>query len=140
MYLKNSQVSLDLPIPAMPEIETRCGFSSSAAPWKRSLIRRSSRSRPTNGASRLSDFSEPRAPETTRKARQRGMSPDFPFSPWLPGSPGALGVSHGLERPTTDRHYRVAYELLDRTAIALDEGARRVEVTRQKFTDFLRVA
>ena len=53
---------------------------SSAQAWKRSLIWRSSRSRPTNGASSPCDFSEPRSPETTRCARQSGVGPSLPFS------------------------------------------------------------
>ena len=67
-------------MPAMPVSETRCALRSSAEEWKRSLIWRSSRSRPTNGASRPCDFSEPRRPETTRCARQSGVSPSLPLS------------------------------------------------------------
>ena len=50
MYLENSQARRDFPIPAMPVTETRWALSSSADAWKRSLTRRSSRSRPTKGA------------------------------------------------------------------------------------------
>ena len=62
-------------MPAMPVTETRCAFRSSAQAWKSSLICRSSRSRPTNGASSPCDLSEPRRPETTRRARQSGVRP-----------------------------------------------------------------
>ncbi len=40
--------------------------------WKSSLIERSSRSRPTNGASSPADLSAPPRPATTRSARQSG--------------------------------------------------------------------
>ena len=56
----------------------------SAEAWKSSLSRRSSRSRPTNGASNPSPLSAPRAPDTTRSARQSGTSPVLPGSSWLP--------------------------------------------------------
>ena len=46
---------------------------SSAQTWNRSLICRSSRSRPTNGASRPSDFSDPAAPRR-RAARATAAS------------------------------------------------------------------
>ena len=59
-------------MPATPVTETRCALPSSTQPWKKSLISRSSRSRPTKGASSPCDFSEPRAPDTTRKARHSG--------------------------------------------------------------------
>ncbi len=72
MYLKNSQASRLFPMPAIPVTETRCALPSSAQPWKRSLISRSSRSRPTKGASSPCDLSAPRAPETTRSARYSG--------------------------------------------------------------------
>ncbi len=62
--------SRDLPIPAMPVTETRCAFARRREAWKRSLIWRSSRSRPTNGGSSPCDLSEPRKPETTRCAFQ----------------------------------------------------------------------
>ena len=70
----------------MPVTETSCAFFSSAQVWKRSLIWRSSRSLPTNGASRPCDFSVPRTPETTRTARHSGVSPSLPFSSNVPAS------------------------------------------------------
>ena len=57
-------------MPAMPVTETSCAFCSSAEAWKSSFSSRSSRSRPTNGASSPDDRIEPRAPATTRTARQ----------------------------------------------------------------------
>ena len=62
MYFSNSHDSRDLPMPAMPVTETSCAFRSSAEPWNSSLTSRSSRSRPTNGASSAVDRSAPRAP------------------------------------------------------------------------------
>ena len=56
MYLKNSQPSRDLPMPAMPMTETSCARCSSAEAWKSSFTSRSSRSRPTNGGSRPADL------------------------------------------------------------------------------------
>ena len=59
MYLKNSQERRDLPVPATAITETRWAFDSPADAWKSSLITRSSRSRPTNGASRPVERSAP---------------------------------------------------------------------------------
>ena len=47
-------------------------------------IWRSSRSRPTNGASRPADLSAPARPETTRTALHSGVSPCLPLSSKLP--------------------------------------------------------
>ncbi len=58
MYLKNSQASRDLPMPAMP-VTAPGGPAGPPCRRGRSLTSRSSRSRPTNGASRPSDFSGP---------------------------------------------------------------------------------
>ena len=60
MYFSNSQASRDLPIPAMPMTSTSCARRSSAEAWKSSFTSRSSRSRPTNGASRPAERSAPR--------------------------------------------------------------------------------
>ena len=66
MYLKNSHERRDLPVPATAITETRCAFDSSAEAWKSSLITRSSRSRPTNGASSPVERSAPPRPPITR--------------------------------------------------------------------------
>ena len=63
--------SRDLPIPAMPVTETRCALRSSAQAWNRSFICRSSRSRPTNGASSPCDLSEPAQTRRRRAAPAR---------------------------------------------------------------------
>ena len=63
-----------------PSTETSCAFFSSAEPWKSSLTRRSSRSRPTNGASRPRDLSAPPRPAVTRSARKSGSGSALPFS------------------------------------------------------------
>ena len=70
----------------MPVTDRRRALPSSAQAWKRSLIVRSSRSRPTNGASRPCDFSDPRRPDTMRSARHNGVSPSLPFSSKEPAS------------------------------------------------------
>ena len=57
-------------MPAMPATETSAALASSADAWNSSLIRRSSRSRPTKGASSPGAAGPPSAPATTRSARQ----------------------------------------------------------------------
>ena len=86
MYFSNSHDRRDFPMPAMPVTETSCAFCSSAEPWNSSLTSRSSRSRPTNGASRPDERSAPFDPATTRSARQSGTGSALPFSSWLPAS------------------------------------------------------
>ena len=55
------------------------------------------------------------------------------------GTNGALGVVLVRDRRAPDGHHRVADELLDRAAVALDHLAREVEVARQRVADVLRV-
>ena len=50
-----------------------------------------------------------------------------------------LGIILVGDRRTPDRHDRVADELLDRAAVALDDLARRREVAREELTDILGV-
>ena len=52
MYFSNSQASRDLPIPAIPLTEVRCATPLSAESCSRSLMRVSSRERPTKGERR----------------------------------------------------------------------------------------
>ena len=52
---------------------------------------------------------------------------------------GALGVVFLGDRRAPHGHHRVADELLDRAAVALDDVAREVEVARQRVADVLRV-
>ncbi len=54
MYLRNSQASRVLPMPAGPMTDTSRARPSRLVAWNRSLSRRSSSSRPTNGASSVS--------------------------------------------------------------------------------------
>ena len=54
---------------------------------------RSSRSRPTNGASRPVDFSARRAPATTRSARKSCTGSAFPLSSCAPASSNAIAAS-----------------------------------------------
>ena len=56
------------------------------------------------------------------------------------GADGALGVVLVRGRRAPDRHDRVADELLDRAAVAVDHLARQVEVARQGLADVLGVA
>ena len=51
-----------------------------------------------------------------------------------------LRVVLGRRRRSPDRHHRVADELLDRSAVQLDQPAARVEVARQELPHLLRVA
>ena len=56
------------------------------------------------------------------------------------GADGPLGVVLAGDRRAPDGHHRVADELLDGAAVALDDVARHVEVARQRLADLLRVA
>ena len=51
-----------------------------------------------------------------------------------------LGVVLVRDRRAPDRHHRVADELLDRAAVALDQRAARVEVAREQLAHLLGVA
>ena len=53
---------------------------------------------------------------------------------------GPLGIVLVDDRRAPDGHDRIADELLDRAAVALDDLARQVEVARQRVADILRVA
>ena len=55
------------------------------------------------------------------------------------GPDRALGVVLSRCRRSPDRHHRVADELLDRPAVALDQRAGRLEVAREKLAHLLRV-
>src|SRR6266511_2867565 len=96
MYLKYSHPSRDLPMPAIPITDSRWAFRLSTVPWKISLTKRSSRSRPTKGASSPADFIVPRTPATTRKARHRGTGSAFPLRSWTPA--GSYMIAASVER------------------------------------------
>ena len=74
MYFSNSQPSRDLPSPGSPTSTSRPGCRISSTPWKSSFSSRSSRSRPTSGASR-------------------------PSARWAPPTDG----DHRVDRPQRDR-------------------------------------
>ena len=92
-YFSNSHDRRDLPIPAGPLTRTRCARPVSALVWKRSFTRRSSRSRPTNGASRPDDRPSPPRLATTRRARQSRIGSVLPFSSCSPASSKAIAAS-----------------------------------------------
>ena len=56
------------------------------------------------------------------------------------GSDRAFGVVLARDRRAPDGHHRVADELLDRAAVALDQRSAAVEVTRQQLADLLGIA
>ena len=56
------------------------------------------------------------------------------------GADGPLGVVLRRRRRAPDRHHRVADELLDGAAVALDQAPARVEVAREELADLLGVA
>ena len=93
MYLKNSQPSRDLPIPAMPMTDTRCALRSSDVAWNNSLTSRSSRSRPTKGGSSPADLSAPPRPAVTRSARQSETGSALPLSSCSPAEEKAIAAS-----------------------------------------------
>ena len=73
MYFRNSQARRLLPMPAGPMTDTSRVRLSRAVAWNRSLSRRSSSSRPTNGASSaLAADCARRRSATTRRARHAG--------------------------------------------------------------------
>ena len=86
MYLKNSQPSRDLPTPAGPDTSTSRGTRRSTAAWNKSLIVRSSASRPVSGASRPSIRCTPPTPASTRVARHSRCGSALPFSACSPAS------------------------------------------------------
>ena len=93
MYLSNSHTRRDLPIPAAPTTDTRWARPSSPVACSVSLISRSWRSRPTNGGSSPVTRMSPRAPATTRAARQSWTGSDLPFSSWAPASSYSIAAS-----------------------------------------------
>ena len=103
MYLRNSQPSRDLPVPAGPDTRTSRGTRRSAAAWKSSLTVRSSASRPVSGASSPSTRCEPPAPASTRVARHNRTGSALPFSWCSPVSanPTALPASRYVAPSTS---------------------------------------
>ena len=93
MYFENSQASRLLPMPAGPMTETSRARRSRPVAWNRSLSRRSSSSRPTNGASSVSARLRPPSSATTRSARQAGTGLALPLSVCSPASSNAIALA-----------------------------------------------
>ena len=73
-------------MPPTPSTATSRARRSSAVAWNSSLTRRSSRSRPVNGASSPAARRVPPRPATTRSARHSGTGSALPLSWWTPAS------------------------------------------------------
>ena len=104
MYFSNSQASRDLPIPAIPMIETSCARCSSTEAWNSSFTSLSSRSRPTNGASRPVERIEPRARRRPRGALATAApARPFPSARATPASSYAIDASAArfVDSPTS---------------------------------------
>ena len=80
-------------MPGDADDRTRCARPSSAVAWNRSLTRRSSRSRPANGASSAAARPSPPRLATTRSARQSWTGSALPFSSCSPASSYAIAAS-----------------------------------------------
>ncbi len=93
VYFENSQPRRLLPIPAGPITDTSRARRSRPVAWNRSLSRRSSSSRPTNGASTVSDRLRPPSSATTRTARQAGTGLVLPLSVCSPASSKTIALS-----------------------------------------------
>src|ERR1700691_3628743 len=91
-YFSNSQPSLDLPTPAGPETSTSRGTRRSAAAWNRSLIVRSSASRPVSGASSPSTRWTPPTADSTRVARHSRADSALPLSRCSPASANPIAL------------------------------------------------
>ena len=85
-------------MPAMPVTCTRWARDCSAEAWNGSLTRRSSRSRPTKGASRPSERRAPPRAAVTRTARHSGTGSTFPFRTCSPACSKAIACSLALRR------------------------------------------
>jgi hypothetical protein len=92
VYFENSQPSRLFPMPAGPTTLTRRMRPSRPVAWKRSLSSRSSSSRPTNGASSVSERPRPPTSATTRIARQAGSGAALPFSSRPPADSKAIAA------------------------------------------------
>ena len=94
-YFANSQARRLLPMPAWPDDRHQPGATLAAVAWKRSLSRRSSSSRPTNGASSASARFRPPRSATTRSARQAGTGAALPLSVCSPAGSKAMARLRG---------------------------------------------
>ncbi len=90
-------------MPPGPMTLTRRGRRSRPVAWNRSLSRRSSSSRPTNGASRASLRLRPPRSATTRRARQAGTGAAFPLSACSPAGSKAIArdAARSVASPTS---------------------------------------
>ena len=83
--------------------QTRRRFSRPVA-WKRSLSRRSSSSRPTNGASSASARLRPPRSATTRRARHAGTGACLPLSTCSPAASKAIAAARRALGRLADEH------------------------------------
>ena len=104
MYFSSSQTSRLLPMPPGPVIETRRARRSRPTVWSCSFSCRSSSSRPTNGASRVSVRPWPPRCATTRSACHAGTGLVLPLSEWSPIGSKTIADSAARLRGLADQH------------------------------------
>ena len=103
MYFSNSHVSRLLPMPPMPVMLTRRVRPSRSVAWYSSLTSRSSSSRPTNGASSVSERPRPPRSATTRTALKAGTGAILPLSIWSPAGSKTIAelAARCVDSPTS---------------------------------------
>ena len=125
MYLRNSHASRLLPMPAGPMTDTSRSRALAPVAWNRSLSRRSSSSRPTNGASRRLRAVPPADARPRHAARARPAPAPLALERLLAGRlerDGAAGRALG----------RLAHE--DRSRAAATDWRRAAVLTRSPAT------
>ena len=102
MYLLNSHVRRLLPMPAGPMTDTTLSFFSRPVAWNRSLSRRISSARPTNGGSSPDARLRPPRSATTRNARQAATGACLPLSTCSPAGSKAIAAlaARWVDSPT----------------------------------------
>ena len=95
MYLRSSQASRLLPMPPWPVTDRSRTRRSREVAWRKSLSRRSSSSRPTNGASMPSLRPWPPRSATTRRARHAGTGAGLPLRSCSPAGSKAIAARRG---------------------------------------------
>src|SRR5947209_178756 len=133
MYFSSSHTKRLLPIPAGPVVDARRMRRSRPVVCRSSLRRRRSSSRPTNGASSVSQRPAPPRCATTGGAgsdrvHQLERRANRPLGVVLVGGGGA-----------PDSHDRVSDEFFDGASVALDDLPPDVEVPAEEFAHLLRV-
>ena len=103
MYFSNSHESRDLPIPAVPTIDSEAGAAVVRGRVEELLGEPSSRSRPTNGDSTPTERPSPPRFAITRSACQSCTGSAFPFSSRSPAAwyATAASVARRVESPTS---------------------------------------